>query len=455
MVEMCKRLLSSIVLLICVGVGYMYGQSGTLPIIYINTENNADITSKYDYLNAKLRITELKDFKESTYDIQIRGRGNYTWWGDTFLKKPYKIKFSEKTVILGLKKNKHFALLAHADDNVGFLRNTVGFAFSKLWKSDFTPSQVPVELVLNGDYIGLYFLTETIRIDKNRLNIEEPKDESDDPNGSWLIELDNYRVEIQQIHIPFEDTNLHAFNITYHSPEVLSEKQEKWLLQQMMNLKTTLFSEDKNSADLEKILDIESLAKYYIIAEITDHLEAFLGSCYLYKEKDKRWKFGPVWDFGQAFNTYHEKNMFIYEGNTQFPHSIIEQIVQFPCFQDMVRIQWRKFYTEIYPHIFEIIDKFVDQISTAAKVDYERWPDYGNEDMNEKRDMIKQLLCKKCDFLNKVWIVPTLITDSGCDEPKISIVDLKGFASNNHSKGLSIIRKVYPNGQVEAVKIVR
>ena len=161
--------------------GYAFGEdkltySGTLPVLYINTENSEPIISKDNYLDATcyLDALGLEGYESlgnvtSPIALQIRGRGNWTW--TSFDKKPYRIKFSEKVSLLGLKKNKHFVLLAHADDGVGFLKNTVGFELSRQMKFAWTPEQRPVEVVLNGEYLGLYFLTENIRVDKNRVNI--------------------------------------------------------------------------------------------------------------------------------------------------------------------------------------------------------------------------------------------------------------------------------------------
>lgn len=61
-----------------------------------------------------------------------------------------------------------------------------------------------MEVVLNGEYIGLYFLTETIRIDKDRVDIYEQNDGETDPDlikGGWLVEVDNY-IDDCQITIP-------------------------------------------------------------------------------------------------------------------------------------------------------------------------------------------------------------------------------------------------------------
>ena len=176
------------------------GYSETLPVMFINTENSQAITSKENYINATYYIEtfgldgyEAVGSKEEQLPLEIRGRGNYTW--RDFDKKPYRIKLGSKAALLGMNKSKHFALLAHADDNLGFYRNTLGFEFSRLMGMPYTPAQEPVEVVLNGNYIGLYFLTETIRIDEDRVNIVEQEDYATDASeitGGWLVEIDNY-----------------------------------------------------------------------------------------------------------------------------------------------------------------------------------------------------------------------------------------------------------------------
>ena len=83
--------------------------SGTLPVMYIETENRTPITSKTEYLDAKYWLDPLEN---SEYDalgseseplpMQIRGRGHSSWKG---AKKPYKIKFAKKTSVMGMPKN--------------------------------------------------------------------------------------------------------------------------------------------------------------------------------------------------------------------------------------------------------------------------------------------------------------------------------------------------------------
>lgn len=99
-----------------------------------------------------------------------------------------------------------------------------------------------VEVVLNGDYIGLYFLTETIRIDENRVNIYEQQDLETNPalfTGGWLVEVDNYLDE-DQITIP----ECSSWNLTlrYHSPEDLSNAQLQWLTNEFKAINAAIYS---------------------------------------------------------------------------------------------------------------------------------------------------------------------------------------------------------------------
>ncbi len=71
-------------------------------------------------------------------------------------KKPYRIKLDKKQPLMGLNKSKHFCLMAHADDNNAFQADEMGFTFSEIIGLEYTPRQRHIELVLNGDYIGLY-----------------------------------------------------------------------------------------------------------------------------------------------------------------------------------------------------------------------------------------------------------------------------------------------------------
>ncbi len=383
--------------------------SGTLPVLYIQTENNAKIESKDYYLNATyyLDAMGLEGYESigsaaAPLTMEIKGRGNYTW--RDFNKKPYRIKLTEKQPLLGMNKSKHFALLAHADDaqsKKGFMRNQVGFELSRMIGMEWTPATAPVEVVLNGDYIGLYFLTETIRVDKNRVNIVEQEDEETDAakiTGGWLVEIDNYDDDP---HITIKEGGKHTMWFTYKTPEVLSKAQETFLGDEMTRIDDLVYG-DKNSDELWQYLDIDALARFYIVQEIMDNYESFHGSCYLYREmgEGEKWHFGPVWDFGSSFN--REKNLYMFEGDVWHNHWIPE-ICKFPAFMQHVKSVWKEFYPQIN-QIYNFTANQLTLLKSAAVADANRWSEYsGNKDLQKRINNVNTWLGNSVKWLNEQW----------------------------------------------------
>lgn len=382
--------------------------SGSLPVLYINTDGGTPITSKEDYITATYyldpngRDVEAFGSEAEPLPLQIRGRGNYTWTG--FDKKPYRLKLDKKAALMGCAKSKHFALLAHADDCYGFLRNAVGFELSRMLGLDWTPADKPLEVVLNGDYIGLYFLTETIRVDSDRVNVVDQEEEGVEPDvtGGWLAEIDNYDSDP---HITLREGCDEEYDIwfTYSSPEILSAEQEKFLTDEMARVDRLVYDVDKSNCQWADYVDLDHLARFYVVQELVDNYESFHGSCYLYRERGEgqKWKFGPVWDFGNAF-TYHKGN-FIYEGR-EWHQVWIGEMCKFPAFIEVVKDVYKEFVDAGGLNaILAYATKYGEAIAEAARNDYRRWPQYGNEDVVDKASTVRSRLRQAVSWLNEQW----------------------------------------------------
>ena len=202
------------------------------------------------------------------------------------------------------------------------------------------------------------------------------------------------------------------------------------------------------------------MARFYIVIEVIDHLEAFLGSCYLYKDKaDDKWMFGPLWDLGHAFDEGHPQNKFIYE-STWFPPSIIDEIVKFPKFQDKIREHWPDFYQNIYPSLHRFIDDYSRSISLAAKQNYQVWPQYGNEDVMARAEKVKSMLDNKVAFLQSQWSQQEVgiidIDASSNRSASEELYDLSGQkqSAKPNKPGIYILRTKSKNGMVRSRKVI-
>ena len=373
----------------------------TLPIVYVNTQQQQGIYDTETQVPASVYIDSVMPEYPSLGSAQtplpatIKGRGNWTWNG--FDKKPYKLKFEVKQKILGMPNNRHWCLMACADDWLGFLKMPAGFKISKALGLRWTPRTRPVELVLNGHYQGLYFLTEHVRIASHRVHIHEQADQethADSITGGWLVEIDNYASENN---ITFRERNGQYVMVSLKEPEVLSSAQRQYIEQQLYGLNEALYD---MSSHLEQRLDMTEAARYYIVQEIMEDCESYHGSCFLYKDRDSlgvadKWKFGPVWDFGNAYNRHQET--WIYE-NPTFAQYWIGQLAQWPEFQQAVQEQWYIFYHEHKDSVRDEIRAIADKIELAAKRDADVWRGTSNYCDNSNFEDVRDRFFRRYDW---------------------------------------------------------
>lgn len=414
------------------------GISGTLPVLFINVyADEAHTTLDNEVISKDLSHKEYFKYSEywldtngcrwleelgaenvgSEYDplpLQIKARGNWTRIG--FSKKPFKIKLDKKQPLLGLSSSKHFALLAHADDYKGYLRNFVGFDLGHRIGLPWTPSQQPVEVVINGDYRGLYFLTESIRVEKERVDIAELGDNEEDSSlvsGGYIVELDNYdesyssQIKMEEKHIAYLRHNFDALRITFDTPEEYSYLQRQFITDQFTSMNDFVGANDDR---LWSYMDLDDAARYYIVEELVSHTESYHGSTYLFRDRGegRKWHFSPLWDFGNAFSGSTSDYFYNCDpyGNTWIP-SMREN----RKFNEKVRATWLWFMANEYEGIEEDIDAYVGHISEAARADYRRWngeprPSGGsdvadNRDMETKRMEVTAHLNAKVNWLRK------------------------------------------------------
>lgn len=423
--------------------------SGTLPILYINVYdekggyNNEIIDpnlSHKNYFSGSywldlngcdwIKGAESIGAEKEMLPLEIKARGN--WTRRAYSKKPFKIKLGKKKTLLGLSESKHFVLLAHADDTKGYLRNYTGFNLGQRIGLPWTPSQIPVEVIINGDYRGLYFLTESIRVEEDRLNISELKDgESNNSliSGGYIIELDNY-IEDEDRQIRMVAQGEHHSNskrlwLTFDTPETYSDLQRRFINDQFSEMNKFV---GNNSNDLWSYLDLDDAVRYYLVCELVSHLEAYNGSTYLFRERveGEKWHFSPLWDLGHAFAG--PTDGYIYD-HSYYGMTWIGSFTLNEKFNEKLQETWKWFMSNEFFGIYEDIKSFSTIITEAAKQDYLRWKDVppptnnseGGKMVADNSNMQKQSSEVLEHLQNKVeWLTSILgdYKDQIYDEPE-------------------------------------
>lgn len=341
-----------------------------LPVVFVDTQGGAAITSKEQYVSAKFSIVS-EDAPQDYFPevaCSIRGRGNTTW---EWPKKPYLVKLEEKASVFGFPEHKRWVLLANFMDRT-MMRNMVAMKVSSMTRLAWTPRCRPVELVLNGKHVGNYLLIEQVRVDGDRINI--------DKKDGYLLELDFHYDNVFQ----WKDHNI-PFAVKHPDPEEpteLTQERKAYIKSYITTVSNTLYG--SNFKDPEngyaKYLDVDSFIDYWIVFEVmTNHELGNPGSVFMHKDKNGKLTAGPCWDFDWGVLTFDTTG-----GDRRLinRHAIwYDRLFQDPAFLQKTRDRIRELLPQLQT-IPDYIDECEALLSESAKLNFKMWNPAQDASMN-------------------------------------------------------------------------
>ena len=221
---------------------------------------------------------------------RIRQRGNSTrLWYD---KKPYRIKLDNKTSILGLPANKDWVLLANYRDQTKFM-NAIAFDMARYMGSfPFVNANRFVEVEINGDYMGIYQLTEQIERATSRVNI-------DTSGVLFSLDMDDGPELSPDASNNFY-SKVYGMPVAVKYPKNISTERLEDIAADFASLEQAIANADYDS--VQELMDMESFIDFILLQEITRNVELEAPrSMYLYRDSTRKYHMGPVWDFDGGF----------------------------------------------------------------------------------------------------------------------------------------------------------
>ena len=336
-----------------------------LPVLFINTPNNATIPDKH---SDWLANTEIKLYKADwTVDVEgttgIRGRGNSTW---NYAKKPYALKLDSKSKVLGMPKHKRWVLLANWMDRT-IMRNRISFAVAMKTGLDWTPNGEFVELILNGQHKGNYYLCEHIKVDENRVNVDELEDDKTD--SGYIMELDSYFDEVNRFRSQY-------YNLPYmfKDPDEVNSAQFTFLQNYVNTLEYALYNSTKfANREYTQYLDVDSFIDWWFVHELTGNEEPrHPKSSYMFKDKGGKLKMGPVWDFD--WETFKTKNRFLLINRSDNAQVLYySRLFQDPQFKARAKERWNALEAG-FREIPAYIESEAERIKGSESMNHKMWP---------------------------------------------------------------------------------
>lgn len=348
-----------------------------LPHIHITTDNNVPVESKTEYVHASMQIDGNGAFADYSGTTQIRGRGNSTWG---MPKKPYRLKLDAKTTLFGLAESKNWVLLANYLDGTLML-NAVAMRTGQLLNMPYTNHIIPVDVSLNGNYIGSYVLTEQVEAASSRVPVQ---------NGGILLELD------QNFDEPWEFmSNNYQLPVMVKYPDLVSAEELepiKTAFHQLEDLVAAASFPNNNYADY---IDTGSLANYLLVHMLTDNEEInHPKSTYMYRPVNGKFYMGPIWDFdwaygfemnGQYFTAY-DMPLF-WPNRPEAGTNFFSRFLLDPGMRELFKAKWTAFRQNSLPILLAYVDEYSKQIESSRASDYLLWKTGSGEFRSDVRKL--------------------------------------------------------------------
>lgn len=412
-------------------------QSSNLPIVILNTSGE-EIPNE-PKIEASMKIIKRPD-QERNYvsdsdntayldfdgSIQIEVRGSSS---TLFSKKQYALTTyddigeKDNVKLLGLPKENDWILSGLAFDTT-FVRDFVSYKLSNSI-GQYASRAEYCELILNGQYQGLYMLLEKLKVDDSRIDLRKMKtDDVELPNlsGGYVSKSD--KIEGEEVFAwSMSSYGWGNANFAHEQPkpEDITEEQNNYIQQTFYDLATT--SAEANSSftnGYPSIIDIPSFVDYMIISELSSNADSYQFSTYFHKDRRGKLRAGPVWDFNLTFGNdlffwgfdRSKTNIWqMFDGNVGA--TFWQDLFNDSYYNCYLAKRWGELTAAGQPlseaKIFELIDQTVSQISEAVDRQEEQW----NIDIYFTQ-RIANLKAFVTDRLN--WISSQLTNTALCDE---------------------------------------
>lgn len=354
-----------------------------LPVLIINTPDGNPIESKHVRTeNCGMALIDADGERQDLGTAGIKGRGNSTW---LLPKKPYNIKLDKKHEILGMQSSKHWNLLANAYYDRTQLRNAVAYEMARLTDYPWVQNGAFVELIMNNQHLGLYYLCEKIRIEKGRIGIDEiaPTDTiGEDLTGGYLLETDVTDTPddapntfiTDYINRTGEGLGLYI-HWELKSPDGDVPPQQMNYIREALNHTERLMQDPDSLATgrYRELFDIESAINWWLVQEATLNEESSRSkNIYMYKERNGKFVVGPPWDFDAwTFGMYGTRHFSCTKRSFYMRY-----LLQDPVFVERAREKWANYKDLWLDSIKTFINTHRELIIRAAERNEKMWPDY-------------------------------------------------------------------------------
>lgn len=391
-------------------------QATNLPTIYLtstnaNTQGRSYVdSSKRNTTTAALKMIDAAGSEISTMDIkELKARGNSTF---TYAaKKSYQMKLETASDLLQNGENvKTWVLLANYFDAT-LMHDKLFKDMAAALGMPYTASCDWVNLYYDGEYRGVYLLSEKNAVKDTGINITDLEAAYKDQNpeygtnmttatgtnayggsytyttsltdptditGGYLLELNHDAPDEVNGFVTKKGKGVNV-----KSPEWCGDAAMEYISEYYQAFENAVYAMDENGnytginddgRHYYEYVDRDSLVKIFLLQELALSPDGFISSLYFYKDANGIMYAGPIWDQDMTLGTGWTK--YISPDTTDY-HYLADALIQIPDFREAVIA----YYNETFaPQANALIAEngtiygYADRLTDSAEMNFVLWP---------------------------------------------------------------------------------
>ncbi len=384
--------------------------SSNLPIVLIDTQGEAipdepKVTARMQIVdNGPGRRNEVGDVPTG-YDgwigIELRGSSS-----QLFPKKQYGVETRDQdgedldASLLGLPEEEDWVLYAPYSDK-SLMRNVLTYGLARRMGRYASRTRF-CEVVLNGEYQGVYVLMEKVKRDDVRVdinNLKEDETTGDDLTGGYIFKLDkttgSATVGGWTSPYPAPSGDGSPIRYLFDDPDAddIVPEQAAYIRTLMTDFEAAMASDDFEDpvTGYPAFIDLGSFVDFFLVTEIGKNVDGYRLSAFFHKDKDSNdplVKAGPVWDFNLAYGNVnyntggHTPGLQVEWASPDDDYHIPfwwSKLAESASFRDALRARWDglragPLHTD---SLMREIDETAALLDEAQARNFERWPILG------------------------------------------------------------------------------
>jgi len=345
--------------------------SSKFPIVVIETDEMG-IPQIHTRVRARMKVIDKHGLKRPTdlpvYEgyISIERKGESSAW---FPKMSYNLETqnadgsNQNVSLMGMPAENDWVLFSSFADK-SLIKNELVFMLGRKM-GHYEPRTQFCELIYNGEYMGLYYFTEKIKRDKNRVNVGK-RDTVFPENGGYVFKYDKPTRKLVQFIYPDKDE--------------VTAAEKNYLTGYIKSFEATL----KSSKFLDPIegyrryINPYSLIDYIIINELTKNCDAYLYSTYFHKDSRGVINYGPLWDYDLAFGgASWQEGTLTYKWQFEFNTDLnIKLMLRDTVLKNRLAERWWKLRSNFLSNdsLMHYIDSLYQATTDSRILNYKVWP---------------------------------------------------------------------------------